>query len=260
MSRSPILLTLAAGVLLACGGDGPTTPAHLTLADLVGTYLEIEYKFTNELDANQHEDLVRDQGFQFALTIGARGSYTYTVTSPGGSPFAFSGALRLEGDTLYYDEDSTFATVSAFRFSRDTLYQLTRFENHDFGNDSSTATFPVILSEVGVRGRAGVTGYWVGTIQSSLIPPPGTGISFTLNQTGTSVTGGYFVPATGSFGDVAGTVSGNRITFTLTQNNASCPGSFSGTATVNGDTMTFTYTGNDCLGSHTNGLGSATRE
>jgi hypothetical protein len=105
-----------------------------------------------------------------------------------------------------------------------------------------------------------VTGDWIGTIQSSQVPAPGTEIDLTLSQTGTTGTGTYFVPASGAFGDIDGTVNGNRLSFTLTQNNLSCPGSFSGIATVVADAMTFTYTGNDCLGSHTNGRGSATRQ
>lgn len=112
----------------------------------------------------------------------------------------------------------------------------------------------------GPSGPIDVTGDWVGTIQSSQVPAPGSEIDFALSQTGTTGTGTYFVPATGAFGDIAGTITGNRLSFTLTQQNISCPGSFTGTATIIGDAMTFTYSGNDCLGAHLNGRGSATRQ
>ena len=81
-----------------------------------------------------------------------------------------------------------------------------------------------------------------------------------MSQTGSSTTGSYSVPASGAFGDITGAVIGSSLTFTLTQNNVACSGSFSGSATVTSSTMAFTFTGNDCLGAHSNGQGSATRQ
>jgi hypothetical protein len=255
-------LSASAGATLTAGQTSTANLALtkiLTLAELAGTYREIEYKFTSQLDPSQQVDFVTDFGGEITLTIQAQGSFTYTYVFPGQEPQSFSGTLAMQGDTLYYEPGSPSEVASEFRLSHDTLYQHTFFPDYDFGGN----TAPAILSEIGVRGGGGgtdVSGYWVGTIQSSQIPAPGTEIDFFLSQTGSSVSGGYSVPVSGAFGDLAGTISGNQISFSLTQNNAACPGSFSGTAAVNGNSMTFTFTGNDCLGTHTNGQGSATRQ
>jgi hypothetical protein len=111
----------------------------------------------------------------------------------------------------------------------------------------------------GPAGAVDLTGDWVGTIQSSQVPA-GTEVNLTLSQTGGTVTGTYLLPFSGMFGDVAGTVTGSSVTFTLTQKNVSCPGSFSGSGTVTGNSMTFTYSGSDCWGIHADGQGSATRQ
>jgi hypothetical protein len=101
-----------------------------------------------------------------------------------------------------------------------------------------------------------VTGTWSGSFSTNLVASAT--ITFTLAQSGTTVTGAY-ASASGASGSVNGTISGSTIIFTLTQTTASCPGTFSGTATVSGNTMTFTLSGHDCLGDHYGGNGTVTR-
>jgi hypothetical protein len=106
-------------------------------------------------------------------------------------------------------------------------------------------------------GLSDYSGTWTGTITSNLVQTPAP-ITLIIYHTGSSVSGSYTV-VTGASGIVAGTVSGNRITFTLTQTTQSCPGSFSGQGTFNGTAMSFTYSGSDCWGTHTNGNGNVTK-
>ncbi len=101
-----------------------------------------------------------------------------------------------------------------------------------------------------------VTGTWSGTYSTSLVPSGS--ITLNLTQSDADVTGTY-ITTEGNAGTVNGTVSGNTLNFTFTQTTPSCTGTFSGTATINGNTATFTFTGSDCLGSHTNGQGDATK-
>jgi hypothetical protein len=101
-----------------------------------------------------------------------------------------------------------------------------------------------------------VTGTWSGSFYTNLVTSAT--ITFTLIQSGTTVTGTYTSSSRAS-GSVNGTISASTIIFTLTQTTASCPGTFSGTATVSGNTMTFTFSGHDCLGDHYGGYGTVTR-
>jgi len=65
----------------------------------------------------------------------------------------------------------------------------------------------------------------------------------------------------GAMGTFVGTVSGRTATFTLTQTTPGCSGTFSGHAVVmpSPELLVYYYSGTDCLGTHTNGNGSATR-
>lgn len=104
-----------------------------------------------------------------------------------------------------------------------------------------------------------VTGTWNATFASSLVTRiNGT---LTLAQSGTAITGTYNIPGNGAMGTFVGTVSGRTATFTLTQTTPGCSGTFSGHAVVmpSPELLVYYYSGTDCLGTHTNGNGSAAR-
>lgn len=104
-----------------------------------------------------------------------------------------------------------------------------------------------------------VTGIWEGTFESSLLAQ--TPITFTLSQSGGTVSGSYFSSAGGS-GTVSGTVSGKLVAFTLTQTTQNCRGSFQGHAVVvdQPEFIFFALGGSDCLGTHRDAGGFADRQ
>lgn len=67
-------------------------------------------------------------------------------------------------------------------------------------------------------------------------------VIFTLEQSGSSLTGTWTNNAGTANGNLSGTVSGNDATITITQNQ--CAGSLTGTSTISGSTMTATISGN----------------
>lgn len=104
-----------------------------------------------------------------------------------------------------------------------------------------------------------LAGTWSGTFYTSLVPT--TTATYTLTQSGSALTGAVTVASGGSF-SFSGTVSGRMITFTATETTTGCTGSFSGHGTVmlSPEQMRFYFTGSDCLGAHTGGFGSGTRQ
>jgi len=105
--------------------------------------------------------------------------------------------------------------------------------------------------------NATLTGTWTGTYASEIMSPH----QFTciLAQSGTNITG-TFNSSNGARGNISGTVSENIAKFTLTETTPTCTGTFSTIVTVNGYTAAITFTGSNCLGIHTNGYGSVTKQ
>ncbi len=92
-----------------------------------------------------------------------------------------------------------------------------------------------------------LSGTFSGTI-SAVGFPAGTA-TFTLTQSGTSVTGSW-VTSLGSAGTGSGNLSGTTLSITLNQTNP-CAGTFTGTATVQnaGNRLSGSFSGSDCNGS-----------
>ena len=107
-----------------------------------------------------------------------------------------------------------------------------------------------------------LTGSWNGSFRSSLVPQ--TSGTLFLVQSGSTLTGTYSVPSTSAGGTVSGTVLGQTARFTLTQTApAGCAGLFNGHAvllTGQNPVLFFYYSGADCLGVHTLGSGTGTRQ
>ena len=92
-----------------------------------------------------------------------------------------------------------------------------------------------------------VTGTWTGTLTSTSIPGLVATVSFTLAQSGSSVSGTW--SSTGTFGPsggtISGTISGSAVSVTASQSDPTlCP--LSVTAVVSGSQMTGTYATFNC--------------
>lgn len=106
-------------------------------------------------------------------------------------------------------------------------------------------------------GAGVVAGYWQGTNTASQLPGRKIPVAFVLNQSGSSVTGGY-VAASGVYGDGSGSFSGTQGTMTWTNSTPSCPGTYTNSYALVGNVLSWTYKGDDCLGPET-GSGQAVR-
>ena len=105
--------------------------------------------------------------------------------------------------------------------------------------------------------NADVTGTWDAIVT---IPPSiQENATFTLTQTGTSVTGTAALVGEPGTTPLTGTVSGQSFSFTVTDT-GTCPGTSTGVGTVDGsgNHMSGTYSGSDCVGSFS-GTFTATR-
>lgn len=122
----------------------------------------------------------------------------------------------------------------------------------DSGGGGNAPTSPSTLD---------ITGTWKGSCSSSLISQ--TQDTVTLTQTGSDVTGTYVaVDQAGDSvrGTVSGTVSESSFSFAFNQTTPSCTGTFNGSANISGNAMSVTFTGTDCLGTHSNGQCSLTKQ
>lgn len=129
-------------------------------------------------------------------------------------------------------------------------------------NQTVTATFAGSFTPVDG------TGTWQGTYSDSFETIPHL-ITMNITQTGTNVSGSWTALfASNGGGTVSGTftgtfTSGSVMTFVRSQTQTSlgpCPGSFSSTATVSANSISGTYSGSDCLGFHSNGQVSLTKQ
>jgi hypothetical protein len=104
-----------------------------------------------------------------------------------------------------------------------------------------------------------LSGTWNASFISSAQPIAVNG-TMILTQSGSTVTGTY-TTVSGGVGTVSGSVFGRMFLFSLNQTTQACTGSFSGHGTLmpSPETMVYYYTGSDCLGTHNQGAGSATK-
>ena len=187
---------------------------------------------------------------------------TVTATPPGGN-YAAPQTVTLsanEAATIYYTLDgSTPAVGGAATLSGASpisnisiglgATQLRFFAVDTAGNQSaiSSETYSILSDNA----------TWVGSYGSDLLAE--TPVAMELTQLGASVSGTY-TDAAGNYGTVSATVTGSNFTLTVTSSNPACPGSYTGSGSSVGETLVFTFTGSDCLGVHTGGVGSVTRQ
>jgi hypothetical protein len=117
-----------------------------------------------------------------------------------------------------------------------------------------------LLVGIGPEARAqgfNVSGVWQGVNYTSQLPGPHK-VTLSLNQSGSSVSGSFWV-ATGVYGTGQGQITGpNTMTIYWTNATPSCPGNYQNSYIVSGNSMTWTFTGQDCLGPE-QGKGNAKR-
>lgn len=200
--------------------------------------------------------------------VSAGGQFSASITQSGNS---LSGIARLSGSLCSIDftlsgsvSGNTFqVTLSAGGQNRVTVSG-TVSGNSLSGNYSTLNTGTQCDGDRGTiqatitSGSPNLSGTWSGTYSTSLVSP--TQVVLTLQQSGQTLTG-QVLAANGFTATLQGVVRAfDDIQFTLTNTVPGCPGSFSGQAVLSGNTLTFTFAGQDCLGVHTNGRGTVTRQ
>jgi hypothetical protein len=81
-----------------------------------------------------------------------------------------------------------------------------------------------------------------------------------LNQDASGGVDGTYKTTLGGVGTAAGQIDGDRLSLTLTQTSTQCPGSYKGIVTFSLGGAEGKFSGNDCLGSHENGVISLHRK
>jgi hypothetical protein len=102
---------------------------------------------------------------------------------------------------------------------------------------------------------ADLTGTWRGTWSSILMKPTSFRMGLQQLETGFN---GEFASGDGAYGLVTGTNLNGAVTITISKNNPTCTGTFTGTGTISNGILSFTFTGSDCSGAHANGLADLT--
>lgn len=102
-----------------------------------------------------------------------------------------------------------------------------------------------------------VSGDWIAVFGDSV--SAGT-LALHLNQDAIGRVTGDYQTTLGGVGTATGQIDGNRLSLTLTQTQAQCPGAYRGSVTVVDGAGNGTFTGQDCLGFHNDGAISIHRK
>jgi hypothetical protein len=126
-------LSVCLGVAVALGCSDSTGVA---VEDLTGTWVAIQYVFTNPANQSESIDWIA-AGASLTIAIDAAGDYTATIVEPGNAPEVISGTIAVEGDVVTISESGTGSPMPyvASR-SGDTLTLDTSDEEYDFDGDS----------------------------------------------------------------------------------------------------------------------------
>lgn len=247
-----------------CGKDNNNMTGPNGIVNITGLYA-----FVTELISNSC-NFVSDERGVFLVEY-MQSDNTLSIVDPESREVLLSGTItgnsyslsRTNIDTLGRSKCILNTTISHTGMASADGVSGTDIFTYDFNEDPDcgqltdcqfTRTFSGTKAE---QPTADVSGTWNGTFQSSQFPT--TSVTFILDQSDAYVSGTYDADSGGS-GNVDGVVSGQDVIFVLNQTTFGCVGSFSGTATIIGNTLNFTFTGSDCLGSHSNGRGSATKQ
>jgi hypothetical protein len=126
-------LSVCLGVAVALGCSDSTGVA---VEDLTGTWVAIQYVFTNPANQSESIDWIA-AGASLTIAIDAAGDYTATIVEPGNAPEVISGTIAVEGDVVTISESGTGSpTPYVASRSGDTLTLDTSDEEYDFDGDS----------------------------------------------------------------------------------------------------------------------------
>ena len=98
---------------------------------------------------------------------------------------------------------------------------------------------------------ANVSGDWIAVFGDSV--SAGT-LALHLREDSSGAVSGKYRTTLGGEGIAVGKVEGNRLSLTLAQTEAQCPGSYQGSVTLANGAGEGTFTGHDCLGTHNHGV------
>lgn len=104
---------------------------------------------------------------------------------------------------------------------------------------------------------ADVSGDWIAVFGDSV--SAGT-LALHLNRDASGNVSGDYKTTLGGAGIAAGKIEGDRLSLTLAQTQAQCPGSYQGSVVLANEAGTGTFKGQDCLGVHNDGMISIHRK
>ena len=114
---------------------------------------------------------------------------------------------------------------------------------------------PLLHAQTGMP--ADVSGDWIAVFGDSV--SAGT-LALHLKQDNSGSVSGEYQTTLGGQGIAVGQIEGNRLSLTLAQTQAQCPGSYRGSVILASGAGTGTFTGQDCLGIHNDGVISIHRK
>lgn len=107
------------------------------------------------------------------------------------------------------------------------------------------------------EGAPDVSGNWIAVFGDSV--SAGT-LALHLHQDASGDVSGQYQTTLGGVGIAVGRINGNRLSLTLAQTQAQCPGSYRGSVILSNSAGEGTFTGRDCLGVHSDGIISLYRK
>lgn len=145
MRLLPIAATgaLTIGFVLGCG-DSTEPQGDVTIADLVGTWNATSIVYTDNATGQSVNAFLF--GARLQITVAANGTYTGSVTEPGGAPQAITGTITVQGGTITITDDAApgDAAVGTFTLSGNTL-TITAQDEFDFGAGDVPATLVLVM-------------------------------------------------------------------------------------------------------------------
>lgn len=140
-----IATTGAFAIAFAMGcGDSTEPQGDVTIADLVGSWNATSIVYTNDATGQSVSAFLF--GARLQITVAANGTYTGSVTEPGGAPQAITGTITVQGNAITITDDAAPGddAVGTFTLSGNTL-TITAQDEFDFGAGDVPATLVIVL-------------------------------------------------------------------------------------------------------------------
>jgi hypothetical protein len=127
------VLALLLGVALACNDDSAGPAA----SDITGTWQATQVEYVSVAQPTVSIDLIADEDYSATLVLASSGSYTFTLTPPGGQPTVDTGTWELDGEVLTVAPAGTQFTLQFdIALSGDTLRLSGADAEYDFDDDT----------------------------------------------------------------------------------------------------------------------------